>query len=175
MPGLAGCWQGSTLAADSPVGICDSPVFFTPGRRGQDHIGQLRGVGRGAAIADHNEITTRDGGKNGISLGHAGRRIGADDPQRLDLFVGHGAEHIDRLQARFCGHGRGVPERLDCSAVGRVFNFQMAGEHIGHAAHFTPAHGVGLACHRKRAHAGLADPACCKVAIDDRVDFVSAG
>ena len=51
----------------------------------------------------------------------------------------------------------------------------MAGQRVGKPAHFAPAHGVGLAGDGKRAHAGLADAARGKVAVDDRVDLVRAG
>ena len=174
MPRQTGGRQGRALAADSPVGIGDSAVFFAPAGCGQQHCGQFGGVGAGKHVADHGEITARNRGAHIIGLRHTGGGVGADDPQRLDPFIGHSAEHIDRFQPRPVSDGGGVPEGLDGGAMGRIFNLQMAGQHIGQPANLPPAHGVGLAGYRKWPHPGPADPPGGQMAIDDRVHLVGA-
>ncbi|MNS99793.1 hypothetical protein D3C72_1342060 [compost metagenome] len=56
-----------------------------------------------------------------------------------------------------------------------IIQLQVGSQHVGQAAHFAPAHGVGLARQRKRSHARLADAPRCQVAVDDAVDLVRAG
>src|SRR3712207_7794738 len=51
----------------------------------------------------------------------------------------------------------------------------VRGELVGEAAHFAPAHGVGLACDRERPHAGPADSSRGQVAVEDRVHLVRPG
>jgi hypothetical protein len=50
----------------------------------------------------------------------------------------------------------------------------MGGELVGKAADFAAAHRIGLAGQPERAHAGPADAAGRKMAVDDRVDLVGA-
>ena len=144
------------MAADGAVGIGDSARLLAPGCCGQDHIGQTRRVGL-RDVADHDKIAALYCGGHRIGVGHGHGGVGVNDPQRLDPPRSHGAEQINRLEAGRLGNRRAVPETLHRSAVGWIVDLQMAGQHIGKAAHLASAHGVGLAGHRKRPHAGTAD------------------
>ena len=55
-----------------------------------------------------------------------------------------------------------------------VFQIEVTGQHVGQAAHFAPAHSVGLACGGKRAAARRANAASGQVAIQDCVDLIGA-
>ena len=65
-------------------------------------------------------------------------------------------------------------KRLHRSAVRRRFEIHVRGQLVGQPADFAPAHGVGLAGERERAHARAADAAGEQVAVDDGVDLVGA-
>ena len=85
------------------------------------------------------------------------------------------AEEVDRFQSRLFGYAAPPPIPAHERAMLRVLEVHMRREHIGHAARFAAAHGIGLARHRKRTHAGLPDPAGGEMTIDDGVDLVSTG
>ena len=125
-------------------------------------------------VGDDDERAGRDRRLDGVGVRHRVDRVGRHDPQRLDAPVGDGLEHVDRLQAGLVGDRRRVPEALHAVAMRRVFEIHMGGEHVGEAADLAAAHGVGLAGHRERPHAGLADAAGREVAVDDGVDLVGA-
>ena len=56
-----------------------------------------------------------------------------------------------------------------------VFQIKVACKHIVQTTDLAAAHRIGLAGNRKRAAAEGTDPSCCKMAVDDAVDFVGAG
>ncbi len=57
----------------------------------------------------------------------------------------------------------------------RVVEVEMRRELVGEPAHLASPHGVGLTRDRERAHAGPADATRHQMAVDDRVDLISAG
>ena len=138
-------------------------------------MGKFGGIGIGGDVADHDEGALGEGGFDSIGIGHADHGVGVDDPDGLDLARGDGAEHIDGFEAGFIGDVRAGPEGLDGGAVGGVFQFQMAGKHVGQSAHLAPAHGVGLAGDGEWPHAGATNAAGGEVAVEDGVDLVGAG
>ena len=111
--------QGA-LAADGAVRVCDRAVLFAPPRRGQQHMGQPRGVGVCGYIADNGEIAAFDRIADHIGVGHRHGGVGADDPQCLDLASADLFEQIDGLEPRAFGHGGGIPEITHKVAVNRV-------------------------------------------------------
>ena len=173
--GPARCGQDAALAADRAVGIGDAALFLGPGGGGQQHMGQTGGVGVRRHVLHHDKGTGAQGGGHRIGIGHRNRRIGVNDPDRLDAALAHRAEHVDRLQPRPFGHRWAGPKGLDGGAVPGVFDLQMAGQHIGHPADLAPAHRIGLAGYRKRPHAGATDAPGGKVAVQNGVDLVGAG
>jgi hypothetical protein len=70
---------------------------------------------------------------------------------------------------------RGIARSLHDVAMQRLVQVHVRGQHVGQAADFAPAHGIGLAGDGERPHAGLADAAGGQVAVDDAVDLVGAG
>ena len=101
------------------------------------------------------------------------RRIGRHHPQRLDLAALDRLEHLHGLEALALRHRRGAPEAADAIDLLRR-EIHVRGELIGEAADFAAAHGIGLAGERERPHAGLADAAGGKMAVDDGGDLVGA-
>ena len=173
--GLADRGHETALAADAALGIGDGAVLLAPGFRRQQDVGEFGGVGGAHHLGDHHEGTVLDGALHAIGVGQAVDRVGRHDPQRLDAPVGDGVEEVDRLVAGGRGDPRRAPELLDEGAMGGVGEFEMGGELVGEAADLASAHGVGLAGHRERPGALLADAAGEEVAIDDGIDLVGAG
>jgi hypothetical protein len=132
------------------------------------------GVGRGGDILHHHKGAGAQRRGHGVGIGHRNHGVGVDDPDSLDLACRHRAEHIDRLQPGFLRHRGALPEVLHGRAVGGVFDLEMAGEGIGQPADLAPAHGIGLAGDREGPHAGAANAAGGKVAVQDRIDLVGA-
>ena len=172
---LAGDRQNRALAADRAVGIGDGAVLFAPGGGGQQHVGQTRGVGLVGDVGDDGKFAAGNGVAHPVGIGHRHGGVGVDDPQRLDLPLAHGAEHVDRLEARRLGHGRRLPELAHRPAMFGIFQVEVTGQHVGQPADLAPAHGIGLAGHAEGPHAGATDAACGEVAIEDRVDLVGPG
>ena len=172
---LAGAGQEGALARDAALGIGDCAVFFAPSRGGEQNMRIRRCIGIADDIGDDDERAGLQRRADGVGLGHAVNGIGAHDPQRLDAAIANGAKQVHGLQARFVRDAGRLPELLHDCAVCGVVEIHMRGKHIREATNFAPAHGVGLASDRERPHARLADTASGEVAIDDGVDFVSAG
>ena len=99
------------LARDSPLGICHRPVFFSPGRGGQEHMrARPDRIGRAHIIRNDEEIELGQRRAHFIGARQADRRIGGHDPQRLDAALRDGLEHRDGLEALALGHARRAPE-----------------------------------------------------------------
>ncbi len=69
---------------------------------------------------------------------------------------------------------RAVPELLHQAPMARVAELHVRRERVGHATHFSSAHGVGLSGEREGSHAGLADAAADQVTVDDAAYLVRA-
>ena len=135
---------------------------------------QPRRVGLRHHVRDHDEFAAGNGAGNAIRLGHGDGGVGADDPQRLDPAILDRAEHVHGLETGLFRHAGRVPEVLDGGAMGGALDFQMAGQHIGKAAHLAPAHGIGLAGDAEGSHARPPDPAGGQMAVQDRIHLVRA-
>ena len=79
-------------------------------------------------------------------MGHRLRRIGACNPQGLDLPIGCGLKHVYRGFARPLGHMIHAPQGGDFGAMLWVGQVAVRREQIGHAAHLAATHGIGLTC-----------------------------
>ena len=166
--------EKTALAGNAPLGIGDGAVLFTPATRWQKHMRMAGRIGTRHDIGHHDERTRLDGRLDGTGIRHGNHRVGRHDPQRLDAAIGHGPEHVHRLQSGFFRNGGRGPEAPHTVAILGIFDGHMGGQHVGQPADLAPAHGVRLAGQRKRPHARPADAAGGKVAIDDRVDLVGA-
>ena len=95
--GLARRWQKGALPGNAPFGVGDRAVLLAPGQGRQFDMGQTHGVGVGHRIGDDDQRTALQRGPHLISIGHADHRVGAHDPQRLDLTGRHRLEQLDRF------------------------------------------------------------------------------
>jgi hypothetical protein len=53
-------------------------------------------------------------------------------------------EHVHRVFARRGGHLAHTPQGGDLGTVVFIAQVPMGAQQVGHAAHFAPAHGIGL-------------------------------
>jgi hypothetical protein len=67
-------------------------------------------------------------------------RVGARDPQRLDLAVGGGLEHLHRGLAELVGHRGHAPKGGDLGAMARIGQVPVRGQQVGQPADLAPAH-----------------------------------
>ena len=102
------------------------------------------------------------------------RRVGADNPQRLDLAVGGGLEHLHGALARLGRHFAHAPQRGNFGAVLGVAQLAVRAQQMRQRADLAPAHGVGLAGERERPRAWLADLPRSQVQVDQRAVLVGA-
>ncbi len=93
-----------------------------PAGGAQQHVGQPRGVGRGGDVADHDEVAVGDGVAHPVGIGHGDGGVGVDDPERLDLSVGHRPEHVDGLQAGRLSGSRDASQKSRTAARCAAFS-----------------------------------------------------
>ena len=94
-------------AADAPFAVGDRALLLAPGCRRQQQVGVRGGGRRGKGVLQHHQLGALQRAAHGGLVGHRLRRIGAADPQGLDLAVRGGLEHVHRHPARpfgDCGH-----------------------------------------------------------------------
>ena len=100
------------------------------------------------------------------------RRIGADDPQRLDVASRDGLQHGHRLETFPPRHAWRFPETADTIDLLRRKS-HMCGKLIGETANFAPAHGIRLPGQGEWPGApGRPNAPRGKMAIDKGVDLV---
>ncbi len=172
---VAGYGEKRALARDAPLGVGDGAALLAPGGGRQQHVGVFRRICVARHVGDDDERAGRERRCDVIGIRHAVDGVRRHDPDGLDPAVGDGAEHIDGLEPGRACDPRRVPERLNDAPMLGVAKFHVRGQHVRETAGFAAPHGIGLASHRERTHAGFADTACGEVAIDDRVDLVGAG
>ena len=172
--GFPRCVQKGALARDAAFGIGYRAFALTPGRGWQHHMPQGGGIGL-AHVRDHHQRTAPQGVLDSVGVRQAHHRIGGHDPQRLDAPLTHRLEQFHGFQARPARDDRALPETLHNRLMLGRFQVQVGGKLVGQAAHFAPAHGIGLAGDGKGTHAGPANAAGEQVAVDDGVDLVGAG
>ncbi|EXI73706.1 MAG: hypothetical protein AW07_02392 [Candidatus Accumulibacter sp. SK-11] len=102
------------------------------------------------------------------------RRVGADDPQGLDLAVGRCLEHLDSGLAWRGRHVANAPQSGHFGAVLGIAQVSVRAEQVGEASYLAPAHCVRLAGQRQRSGAGPADLPAGQVQVDQRGVLVSA-
>ena len=117
-----------------------------PQRRGQHHVGVLVGLGVDEGVLGDHELGALESLDDGLAIRHRGNGIGADDPARLDLAVGHPAEHVDGAAAHVGaqGPGRNTPDTFHELTVRRGYDGALAGQARAHVTHLASAHGVRL-------------------------------
>ena len=168
VPRTAGCGHCRAHAADAALAVGDGAGLFAPGGGGQQQVGVLRGGGGGEGLLHHHKLGALQGAAHGGLVGQALRGVGAGDPQRLDLAVGRGLEHLHRRLAGPRGHRPHAPQPGHFGAVVGVGHVAVRGQQVGQAPHLAPAHGVGLARQAEGAGARLADLPAGQVQVDQR-------
>ena len=165
---LAGGGHGRAHAGDAAFAVGHRASLLAPGGGGQQQVGIGTGGGGGKGFLHHHKLGALQCAAHGGLVWHALRGVGAGNPQRLDLAIGGGLEHLHGRLARFGWHIGHAPERSYFGAVLGVGQVAVGAEQIGKATHFAPAHGVGLAGQAERARAGLADLCGGQVQVDER-------
>ena len=99
------------------------------------------------------------------------RRVGAGDPQGLDLALAHRLKQFDGGQAGAFRQSVDAPVLRDFGAVLGIAGITVARQQVAQAAGFTPAHGVGLAGEGEGAGARAADLPGGQVQIDQCAVF----
>ena len=111
---------------------------------------------------------------HGVLVRHRLRRVGAGDPQRLDLAAAHLFEQFDGAQP---GAGRELfdtPVGGHFSTVFGIGGFTMPGQQVRQTAGFPTAHGIGLTGQGERSCAGTANLSGGQMQIDQRAVFGAA-
>ena len=107
-----GAGTAGAHARDAALAVGDGAVLLAPGGGRQQQVGV--GAGRGGREGFLHARRTRRARARARTVrlvGHRLRRVGAGDPQRLDLAVGGGLEHLDRGLAGRGGHVGDAPQR----------------------------------------------------------------
>ncbi len=166
--------HGWAYAADAALAVGDGAVFLAPAGGRQQQVGVGRGGGGGKGILHDDELATLQRAAHAGLVGEALRGIGADDPQRRDLAVGRGLEHLQRALAGLGRHIAQAPQRGDFGAVPGIRQFAMCRQLIGQSADLAPAHRVRLPGQRERPGPWLADLPGGQVQVDQRGVLVGA-
>ena len=154
---LAGWGNRRLDAGDAAFGIGHRAVLFAPTAGRQQEIGVVRGVGVGVGLLEHDILGRPQRFAYCCLIGQRLRRIGAGDPDRLDLAGFEAFEQVDRSLARLCRYEGHAPETRHLGAVGRVAEVAMRRQQVGQAADLAPAHRVGLPGQREGTGPRLAD------------------
>ncbi len=167
---------GRSGQGEAALRVDQHPLRLGPERGGQHHVGVGVGLGVGEHILGDDEFGGLQPGDDGLAVGDRGDRIGADDPARLDLPLGHPGEHLDGAPADLGAQraGRHTPELLGEGPFRRVQHRPLPGQAGSHVAHLPAAHRVGLAGEGERAAAGAADRAGRQVQVDQGVGVPGA-
>ncbi|MCY1408899.1 hypothetical protein D9M71_242310 [compost metagenome] len=110
------------------------------------------------------------------AVGHAGDRIGADDPAGFHLAGAHVVEQRDGAAASLAAQGaaRDAPDIFDEVAVFLDQRAALSRQARAHVAHLPATHGVRLAGKGERAAAGAADFSGGEVQVADGVGVPGA-
>ena len=156
-PRLAGQRHGGAAELDLAVGVGDGAVLLGPGRGGQDHVGELRGLGDEEVLHDQVlEPGERGAGVVEVGVGH--RRVLAQDVHAAHLSGGDRVHGLDHGEAGLGGERR-RPQLLEGGAVLRVAHRAVVGQHHRDEAGIRGALHVVLPAQRVQAGAGAADVA----------------
>ena len=130
-PRLCGCWHGAAHMADATLGVGHRTFLLAPAGGGQQQVGVVAGLGGEEGFLHHHE---RAGGQRFMHLvlvGQRLRRVGAGDPQGLDLADPHRFEQLDGGQAGAVRQGIDAPVQGDFGTVLRVGGIAMARQQVG--------------------------------------------
>ncbi len=133
------------------------------------------GFGREEGFLHHDEGAGGQGLMDFLLVRQRLRRVGAGDPQRLDLAGAHRLEQLDGGQARLFWQLLDAPVVRDFGTVFGIGCVAMTGQQIGQAAGLTAAHGVRLAGEREGPGAWLANLSGGQVQVDQRTVLGTAG
>jgi len=92
---LAGRCYGRAHTRNTPFGISDRAFFLTPCSGGQNEIGVMRGVDVAIRILHDDEFTVHERLTYALNIGHRLGRIGACDPDGLDVTAANRVEQLD--------------------------------------------------------------------------------
>ena len=175
-PRVPGRQQRLLQQREGAIGVHHHRVGLGPQRGGQHDVGVPVGGGVGVRVLGDHQFGGAQPGDDGVPIRHAGNRVGADHPCRLDVCATHAAEHLDGSRADVGADGAGfeVPLRFDERTVIGRGHRALAGQTGSHVAHLASAHRVGLPGQRHRAAAGAADRAGGQVQVADRVGVPGA-
>ena len=166
--GLARRINGRSHAADAALAVGDGAVLLAPRGGRQQHVGAARGGGGGVGLLHDDKFTALERAAHRSLVGHRLRRVRAGDPQRLDLPVGRGLEHLDRALARRLWHLIDLPQPGHFGAVLGVGQVAVGAQCGGQPADLAATHRVGLPGQRERTGAGLADLPTGQMQVDQR-------
>jgi hypothetical protein len=130
-------------------------------------VGRAGGALEG--FLQHDELAALQRAAHQGLVGQALQRVGAGDPQRLDLATRGGLEQLDGTVPGTGQRLVGIepPECRHLGAVHGVGRVAVPRQQAGHATRLAPAHGIGLAGQREGAGARLADLPCGQVQVDE--------
>ena len=157
--GRAGRGDGLGGQGQVALGVDHHPVGLGPERAGQEDVGVAVGLGVEKGVLGDHQFGGLQPADDRLAIGHAGHRVGADDPAGLHGAGGQVLEQGDGAlaQARVQGAFRNPPGAFDEGAVGGGQQAALAGQAGPHVAHLAPAHGIGLAGQGEGTAAGAAD------------------
>ncbi len=90
----AGCGHGGAHARDAPFAVGHRADLLAPGGGGQQQVGVGACGGGGKGLLHDDEFGPLQRAPHQGLVGHALRRVGAGYPQRADLALGGGLEHL---------------------------------------------------------------------------------
>ncbi len=93
--------QEASLTRYTALGICDSTVFLSPARCGQEHMSSGGGISISHAIRYHDKFAVLHGFFNIVSIWHADQWVRGHNPEEFNLSIFYFVEQIDCLQSRF--------------------------------------------------------------------------
>ena len=149
--GVSACRPSCTSA----VGVGERAGFFRERRRGQDHVGQVTGLGEKDILDDeHLELRQRLARVPDVRIGH--RRVLAHDVHAADVAGVDRIHDLDNRQPRLFIQRR-APQRLEFPLRPRVVDAPIVRIHHRDQAGVARALDVVLAAQRMQAGAGPAD------------------
>ena len=153
---------------DAALGIGHRAVLFAPAGGRQQQVGVGGCIGIGKALLEHDEFGIGQSGTNRRLMRQGLCRIGAGDPDRLDLAAGQSLEQVDGRLAGLCRNFRDSPQGRHLGAVLRIRQVSVRRQQIGQPADLATAHGIRLPGQGEGTGTGLADLAASQMQLDQR-------
>ncbi len=156
-PRFGGCRNRLPYVGDAPLRVGDGAFLLGPGACRQHEVGVSGCLCGGKGFLQHHELAAFQCLANECLVWHGVCWVGTGDPQRAHLASANGLEEINGSEPRFFRNAGDAPKCSDLGAVLRVCQIAMAGEQVGHATDFAPAHCIRLPRQRERPAARPAD------------------